>query len=116
MALGTQVVDLVGLHLLQYADQVGRIGQVPVMQHKIAVVDVRILVNVVHPLGVERRGSALDAVHFVTFFQQQFREVGTVLAGDACDECFFHIRFIQIQSIQFFFDHVLHHAMHVELG
>jgi hypothetical protein len=30
-------------------------------------------------------------VNFVTFFEQQFREVGTVLACDAGDECFFHI-------------------------
>ena len=49
-----------------------------------------ILVDVVDALGVEERGTAFDAIDFVTFLEQEFREVGAVLAGDSCDECFFH--------------------------
>jgi hypothetical protein len=39
----------------------------------------------VYALGVERRGSAFDAVYFVAFFQEKFGEVGAILAGDSCD-------------------------------
>jgi hypothetical protein len=41
-------------------------------------------------LGVEGGSAADDAVHLVTLRQQQLGEVGTVLTGDAGDECFFH--------------------------
>ena len=50
---------------------------------------VRILVQVVDAVGVEQRGAALDAVDFVALAQQEFGEVGAVLAGDAGDEGFF---------------------------
>ncbi len=67
-----EVVDLVGLHFLNDADQVGGVGQVAVVQLEALVVDVRVLVEVVDAVGVERRGAALDAVHFVAFGQQEF--------------------------------------------
>jgi hypothetical protein len=44
---------------------------------------VRVLVDVIDAFGVEGRGPALDAVHGVALFQQEFRQVGAVLAGDA---------------------------------
>ncbi|MCY1302789.1 hypothetical protein D9M70_524700 [compost metagenome] len=59
------------------------------MQDEVLVVDVRILIDVVHALSVERGGAALDAVDFVALFQQEFCEVGAVLAGDAGDQGFF---------------------------
>ena len=84
--LRREVVDLVRLHLLDDADQVGGIGQVAVVQHEIAVGDVRVLVQVVDAVGVEQRGAALDAVDHVALFQQEFGKIGAVLAGDAGDE------------------------------
>jgi hypothetical protein len=86
MALGTQVVDLVGLHLLDDAGQVAGVAQVAIVQLEAGIVNVRVLVDVVHPLGVERAGAALDAVHDVAFLQQQFSQVAAVLAGDAGNE------------------------------
>ena len=91
VALRGEVVDLVGLHLLDDADQARRIGEVAVVQDEAAVLLVRILVQVVDAIGVEQRGAALDAVDFVALVQQEFGEVGAVLAGDAGDEGFFHI-------------------------
>jgi hypothetical protein len=90
MALGCQVVDLVGLDLLEDADQVGGIGEVPVVENEIAVLLVGVLVEVVDAVGVEGGCPAFDAVDFIAFFQQEFGEVGAVLAGDAGDQCFFH--------------------------
>jgi hypothetical protein len=48
-----QVVDLVGLHLLHDAQQVGAVGQVAVVQLEAGAVDMRILVQVVDAVGVE---------------------------------------------------------------
>ena len=90
MAHCAQVVDLVRLRLLHDADQVGAVRQITVVQLEALVVDMRVLVQMVHAVGVEQAGAALDAVHRVALLQQQFRQVGAVLAGDAGDECSFH--------------------------
>ena len=90
MALGGQVVDLVRLHLLDDADQAGAVGQVPVVQDEPLLGFVRILVEVIDAVGVEQRRTALDAVHLVALLQQQFRQIGAVLAGDAGNQCALH--------------------------
>ena len=86
MAHGRQVVDLVRLDLLDDADQVGGVGQVPVVELELDVRVVRVLIEVVDPVGIEQGSPALDAVDLITFGQQQFSQVGAVLAGDAGDE------------------------------
>ena len=90
MALGRQIVDLVRLHLLDDPDQVGGIGQIAIVQNKPPVLFMRILVEVIDPVGVEQGGPSLDAVHLIAFFQQKFSQVGAVLTGDSGNECFFH--------------------------
>ena len=52
MRLSTQIIDLIGLNFLQDAGQVGRIGQVAVMQSETGVLYVRILIDVIDPLGI----------------------------------------------------------------
>ena len=59
------------------------------MQDQAAVAYVRILVKMVDALGVEERGAPLDPVDDIALFDQEFGQVGTVLAGDAGDECNF---------------------------
>jgi hypothetical protein len=81
-----EVVDLVRLGFLNDADQVGRIGQVAVVQLEALVVDVRVLVQVIHAIRVEQAAAALDAVHLVPFGQQELSEIGTILASDAGDK------------------------------
>jgi hypothetical protein len=39
--------------------------------------------------GVQRRSATEDAMHLIPFSQQQFRQVRTVLTGDAGEEGFF---------------------------
>jgi hypothetical protein len=56
------------------------------VQDKALVVNVRVLVEVIYPFGVEERRAAFDAVHFVAFSEEEFGEVRAVLAGDARDE------------------------------
>jgi len=57
------------------------------VQSVAAVIDMRVqvLVQVVDAVGVEQAGAALDAVHLVALVQQQFGQVGAVLAGDEGD-------------------------------
>jgi hypothetical protein len=72
-----------GLHLLDDADEVGRIRQIAVVQMQPDAVLVWILIKMIDPVGIERGGAALDTVDFVAFGEQQLGEVGTVLAGDS---------------------------------
>ena len=94
VTLGAEVVDLVGLDLLNDADQVGRIGEIAVVEDEAgqgaADVDLMgVLVEVIDAIGVEAAGAALDAMDAIALLQQEFGEVGAVLAGDACDQsCF----------------------------
>ena len=87
VALRGEVVDFVGLGMLENADQVGGVGEVAVVQGEAPVGGVRVLVEVINALGVELRGAALDAVDGVALVQQEFGQIGAVLAGDAGDEC-----------------------------
>ena len=60
------------------------------MQDQFFVLNMRVLVQMVNAVGIEKRGAALDAMHFVTLREQESSEVGAVLAGDAGDKgCFF---------------------------
>ena len=60
------------------------------MQAQPVVGDVRVLVDVVEPLGVERARAADDAVDLVALGEQQLGQVRAVLAGDAGDERALH--------------------------
>jgi hypothetical protein len=71
VALRSESVDLVRLHGLHDADQVGRVGQVAVVQDESAALLVRILVQVIDAIRVERGGAAHQAVNFVAFPQQE---------------------------------------------
>jgi hypothetical protein len=86
MALRGEVVDLVGLRLLDDAQQGERIGHVAVVQDEAAIGIVRILVEMIDALRIDERGAALDAVHDVALAEQELGEVGAVLAGDAGDQ------------------------------
>ena len=83
---GRQVVDLVRLHLLDDADQVGGVGQVAVVEDEVAVLHMRVLVEMVDAVGVEEGGAALDAVDNVALLQQELGQIGAVLAGNAGNE------------------------------
>src|SRR5262249_50715971 len=86
VALRSEVVDLVGLCLLDDADEARRIGHIAVVQDEVARLVVRILVEVVDAIGIEERAAPLDAVHHVALGEQQLGEIGAVLAGKAGDE------------------------------
>ena len=86
MALRPEVVDLIGLHFLYDTDQVGRVGQVAVVQEEPDVFFVRILVEMIDALGVEEAAASFDAVDFVVFAKQQLGQVRSVLPGNASNQ------------------------------
>jgi len=50
---------------------------------------------------INRTGAAIGAMHHIIFIQQQLGKVGTVLTGDASNECNF---FMIIQTKNLFLD------------
>ena len=68
MGLCAEVVNFVGLRFLNDASQVAAVAEVAVVQFEVGVADVRVLVDVVYALGVERASAALDAMDCVAFF------------------------------------------------
>ena len=88
MALRGQMVDFVWPHLAYDVRKIARTADVAVVQmqlHRVAVVGVP--VGVVQPVGVEAAGPTQDAVYLVAFGQENFGQIGTVLAGDAGNQC-----------------------------
>ena len=67
MALCREIVDFVGLHLLDDANEIGRIGQITVMQLETDVLLVRVLVQMIDAIGIEGRRPALDAMNVYPF-------------------------------------------------
>lgn len=69
MALGTEVVDLVWLHVLNDPGQVRAVCQIAVVQLEMSIVHMRVLIDVINPLSIEQGGAALDAMHLISFLQ-----------------------------------------------
>lgn len=65
MGHGTQVVDLIGLHLVDDVHEVGGVGQVTIVELQAHGALVAVAVDVVDALGVEARRSTDDTVHLV---------------------------------------------------
>ena len=84
MALGGEVVDLVGPHGADDGEDAHGVAQIAVVQ-----VEVRVTLQMGDALAVIDGGAADDAVDVVALFQQELSQIAAVLAGNAGDECFF---------------------------
>jgi hypothetical protein len=60
--MGAQVVDLIGLHLLNDPDQVGAVREIPVVEHQERVALMGVLIQVIDPAGVEAAGPPQSAL------------------------------------------------------
>ena len=90
MALGAEMVDLVGSDLLEEVGERAGYGQIAVVEIDPRLGVVEVLVEMVDPVGVEGAGPADESVDLVPLAEQELGEVGAVLARDAGDERFFH--------------------------
>ena len=56
------------------------------MQRETHVVVMLVLIEMINAIGIERGGSAFDAVYGVALIEEQFSKIGAVLAGDTADQ------------------------------
>ena len=90
VALCPKVVDLVGRSLPDDLIERAGIFEIAVDQAKTIVAAVRILVDALKAIGVERAGPADHADDLVALLEEQLRQIRPVLASDASDQCTFH--------------------------
>ena len=82
MALRGEIVDFIGLDLVHETDQTAAVAQVAVVQVQLVEGQIRAGLHGVKPRTVGAALAADDAVDLVTLFEQEFGEVGAVLATD----------------------------------
>ena len=46
--------------------------------------------DMIHTISVERGTPSLDTMHLITFGQEKFGKIRTILTGHSCDQCSFH--------------------------
>ncbi len=80
MALGCEVVDLVGAHLAHDLDDAHGVAEVGVVE-----VEVGLALQMRDALTEINTAAADDAVHFVAFFQKKLAQVRAILTGDTGD-------------------------------
>ena len=80
------MVELSRLHFCDHSSNGGGVIQIGIVQKQPFCIGVGIGVQVLQAGPFHGAGSTYQAVDFVAFFQQEFREVGTVLTSDAGDE------------------------------
>ena len=90
VTLGAEVIDFIGFNFFDEATDATAVGEVSVMEEKFDTMDMRVLVEVIDAPGIKGAGSSDDAMDFVALFQEEFREIGSVLSGNAGNECLFH--------------------------
>ena len=81
-----EIVDLVWLGLLNNADDIGRVGDIPIMELKRNAFLVRVVDEMVNALGVEGGRTALHAVDDISFRKKKLGEIRAILSGCAGDE------------------------------
>src|SRR5205807_9967952 len=84
------VINLIRLQFIKQLHEIHRVCEIAVMQEQAHAVDVWIGVEMIDARGVEGARAPDDPVDFVSFYQEQIRQITSVLAGDPCDKCFFH--------------------------
>ncbi len=89
MALGSQVVNLIRLHLLDNAYQTAGVRHVTIVQDKITIVNVGILIQVVDAVSIEQRSAAFNAMDNVALLQQKLCQVSAILSGHSGNQCNF---------------------------
>ena len=94
VALGAEVVDFVRPDLGQRIGQGAGVGEIGVMQEELRAGLVGVLVEMVHPIGIERGCPALQPVDLIALGLEQFREVRSILPRNARNERFRHSLFL----------------------
>jgi hypothetical protein len=62
------------------------------MQNEMAVTDFRTFIQMIDAISIEQGSTPLEAMHFITFVEQEFSQVGSVLPGNAGYKSLLHHR------------------------
>ena len=92
MRLRAEVVDLIRLNLLEDVPQSGAVGEIARVQEHPRAGLVRIYIEVIDPIGIERRTPAEDSMNLIAFLEEKLRKIRAVLPGDSSDKCFLHFQ------------------------
>ena len=84
--LRREIVDLVRLRLLDDANDVGRVGHIPVVQMERHAFLVRIVNELVDAFRIERRRASFHAVDDISLGEKKLGKIGAVLPGYAGDQ------------------------------
>jgi hypothetical protein len=77
------MINLARLHIRKNAAQGGSVRKIAVMQEKAFAVNVLIAPQMLDPRTEKITRPPNDSMNRISFFQEQFRQVGTILAGDS---------------------------------
>ena len=58
----------------------------------------RILIQLINPLGIERGSATLDTVDLIPLSEQQLRQITAILAGNSGNQCLPHARSISLKK------------------
>ncbi len=89
MAHGSEIVYLIRLNLLNDADEVGRIGQIAIVEEETAIGRVWILIDMIYAIRVEERGTPFKAMDDIPLLKEKLSEIGTILTCYASDKSYF---------------------------
>merc|ERR1712000_171833 len=85
--LGGQVVQFLWLGLPEEAVEATGVTEVSVVEDEDLSLFPRSLAQRLDTLSIELRGPPHHPMDLVAFREQQFRQVGSILSGDAGDQC-----------------------------
>ncbi len=72
MALCTQMVNFIGLQLIEQLHQHHSVCQITVMEKELCPVHMRIIVQMIDPAGIKSRTATDNSMHLVTLFEKEF--------------------------------------------
>lgn len=75
MALRTEVVNLIRSDVENQVCQALTVRQIAVVKKQPRTTQMRVLIDVIYSACVKRAGSPYKAVHYVSFIQQEFRQI-----------------------------------------
>jgi len=90
MALGAEVIDLIGLDVVQKVRELPGDSQIAVMKVDPRLGIVEVLVQMIDAVRIEGAGPTDQPVDLITLAEEKFGQIRSVLAGYAGDECLFH--------------------------
>jgi hypothetical protein len=89
MTLRRKIIDLFRVYLADELGQPASIGQIPIMQKKPGLWGMWPIINRLKPPSIECARPPYNSMNLIALLEKQFREVRSILSGDASNQRFF---------------------------